>query len=79
MLALGMGIWYPGGMELRGEGFPRYFARATHEAAYGCPTGWYVCDEKLRDKVDRPKAIHDEPCADEAEARYLAEALNNGA
>lgn len=59
------------------QGFPRYFACARDIAAYGTPTGWYVCDEKLRDKHDRPVAMHDEP-TNEQEARELAQMLNDG-
>lgn len=59
------------------QNLPRYFACARHVAAYGSPTGWYVCDEKLRDKHDRPRALHDGPTTEE-EARELAKMLNDG-
>jgi hypothetical protein len=53
-----------------GETLPRFFACVR----YG--EGWKVFDEKLRDKFDRARPLHDDPLSEE-DARELAKAMND--
>jgi hypothetical protein len=54
----------------------RFFPMARHENWGGGPSGWYVCDFHNFDKTNLSRPITDEPCYNEAEAREIADMLN---
>ncbi len=49
---------------------------ARHENWTGGPSGWYVCDFHDFDKTNLSRPITNELCYNEAEAREIADMLN---
>lgn len=50
---------------------------ARHASGNGGVGGWFVCDQNDLDRTNLARPIHEEPCADETEAKSIAAMLND--